>query len=270
MLLWWDYFLRDPGWSLGSVPFVPLSLSTFRSLIFSSISAVFGLVSHHDSYIVCLRWFFTDWDPMGWKSPLNSPPFGRMICGICFMHRFTMTTPHATRRVLGGEYRRRWFWFRCAEKDSMCVDWEVGLRSLAIPAVCDLFGVVKWPLKWWIVTSNWGIKRSRLESPGGFLLCVPGDSSCDLLIPSMGGHPQPLSSGHANSPSRKGAPSELSGVWVSTICCPIICNWAMKNPGYYFSVHFSPIVSMYGIFSYIYHKKSTKCRYIYHTWILWV
>ena len=67
MLLWWDYFLRDPGWSLV---FVPLSLSTFRSLIFSSISAVSGLVSHHDSYIVCLRWFFPDWDRMGWKSPL--------------------------------------------------------------------------------------------------------------------------------------------------------------------------------------------------------
>ena len=27
---------------------------------------------------------------------------------------------------------------------------------------------------------------------------------------------------------------------------------------------------MYGIFTYIYHpSKSTKCRYIYHTWILW-
>ena len=31
----------------------------------------------------------------------------------------------------------------------------------------------------------------------------------------------------------------------------------------------NPIVSTYGIFSYIYHKKSTKCRYVYHTWILW-
>ena len=26
---------------------------------------------------------------------------------------------------------------------------------------------------------------------------------------------------------------------------------------------------MYGIFTYIYHKKTTKCRWIYHTWILW-
>ena len=31
-----------------------------------------------------------------------------------------------------------------------------------------------------------------------------------------------------------------------------------------------PIASMYGIFAYIYHKKSTKYRYIYHTWMLWV
>ena len=26
---------------------------------------------------------------------------------------------------------------------------------------------------------------------------------------------------------------------------------------------------MYGIFTYIYHKNATKCREIYHTWILW-
>ena len=33
----------------------------------------------------------------------------------------------------------------------------------------DLFGMVKtWPFKGRIVTSNWGIKRSRLESPGTF------------------------------------------------------------------------------------------------------
>ena len=38
---------------------------------------------------------------------------------------------------------------------------------------CDLFGMVKWPFKGRIVTSNWGIKRSRLESPGMFFFsCV--------------------------------------------------------------------------------------------------
>ena len=31
-----------------------------------------------------------------------------------------------------------------------------------------------------------------------------------------------------------------------------------------------PYGSMYGIFTNIYHKQSTKCRCIYHTWILWV
>ena len=30
-----------------------------------------------------------------------------------------------------------------------------------------------------------------------------------------------------------------------------------------------PIASGYGIFTYIHHKKSTKCREIYHTWIVW-
>ena len=33
---------------------------------------------------------------------------------------------------------------------------------------------------------------------------------------------------------------------------------------------YQPIGSMYGIFTYIYHKNSAKCRQIYHTWILWV
>ena len=31
----------------------------------------------------------------------------------------------------------------------------------------------------------------------------------------------------------------------------------------------TPIGSMYGIFTYIYHKKSATCRHIYHKWILW-
>ena len=37
--------------------------------------------------------------------------------------------------------------------------------SLAI--LCDLFGMVKWPFQRLLVTSNLGIKRSRLASPGG-------------------------------------------------------------------------------------------------------
>jgi len=28
---------------------------------------------------VFFRWFFTDWDPMGWKSPLNAPPFEESV-----------------------------------------------------------------------------------------------------------------------------------------------------------------------------------------------
>ena len=165
MLLWWDYFLRDPGWSLV---LVPLSLSTFRSLIFSSISAVFGLVSHHETYIVCLRCFFPDWDPMGWKSPLFSTIWENDLWVTFSMNRFTMTTPHATRRVLGGEHRRRWFWFRCAENDSMCrlgSGWKPGNSSR------HLFGVVKWPLKWFgdLQLGNQKVTLNHLEV---FFVCA--------------------------------------------------------------------------------------------------
>ncbi len=56
----------------------------------------------------------------------------------------------------------------------------------------DLFGMVKtWPFKWRIVTSNWGIKRSRIESPGIRILInsrLVMDPGCPIFQTRWGPH----------------------------------------------------------------------------------
>ena len=41
---------------------------------------------------------------------------------------------------------------------------------------------------------------------------VPGDSSCDIFSPIVGGHQEPFSSGHLTIPKR--SPAELPGAHV--------------------------------------------------------
>ena len=56
---------------------------------------------------------------------------------------------------------------------------------------------------------------------------------------------------------------KLSKIYLSPRVTP------MYPTGVICGIYILPIRSMYGIFAYIYHKKTTKCRQIHHTWILW-
>ena len=63
-------------------------------------------------------------------------------------------------------------------------NWRGVNKTLQTWQFCDLdlFVMVKWPFKWWKMTSNWGIKRSRIASPGNycFFLNLP---SLPFLFP---------------------------------------------------------------------------------------
>ena len=55
-------------------------------------------------------------------------------------------------------------------------------RHLLGNSAGDLFGMVKtWPFKGLLVTSNWGIKRSRLESPLVQLISPPRSCPCQCM-----------------------------------------------------------------------------------------